>query len=116
MRYQRCKYWDAGWCYNDELKGDKKAMACCGSDRCKAFTVEKLPESGRIDNIGQNGNDGEVYLVERLAKAIAGIDANQVLKGGKKRWELFIPNAMRVLDCLREAEQEQSSKGIEDEQ
>lgn len=61
--------------------------------------------TSRIDIISQNGADGEIYLVESVAKALAGRDADQVLMGknsGKKRWELFVPKAMEVIAIVRE--------------
>lgn len=57
----------------------------------------------RIDFIGLNGNDGTHYFVERIAREIAGEKADEVLMGsrvGKKRWELHIDQALRVLDLL----------------
>jgi len=55
----------------------------------------------RIDIIGQNGNEGLHYQVEDIARIIAGKDANNALMGkyqGKKRWELFIPTAIEVIE------------------
>lgn len=60
-------------------------------------------EQERINYIGLNGNDGLHYLVERVAKTIAGERADEVLMGsrvGKQRWELHIDQALRVLDLL----------------
>lgn len=58
----------------------------------------------RIDIISQNGNDGEIYLVEAVARALAGKDAEQQLMGknsSKKRWELMVPKAIEVIEIVR---------------
>lgn len=55
----------------------------------------------RIDYIGQNGGDGLHYLVERVARAIAGDTADYPMMGenaGKKRWELHIDQALAVIE------------------
>lgn len=49
--------------------------------------------------------DGEHYLVEKIARAICGESPDFKLGGqmeGKCRWQLFIPNALRVLEVLDE--------------
>ena len=59
----------------------------------------------RIDPIGQNGPDGEIYLVEKVARAIAGANADQILlpkEGPQKCWELHIKQAMKCIDIVRE--------------
>ena len=59
----------------------------------------------RIDVIGQNGGDGEHYLVERVARAIAGEHADKTLRGrgaGSQQWQLHIKQAMTVIDVVRE--------------
>lgn len=59
--------------------------------------------TSRIDVIGQNGNTGEHYQVEIVARAIAGDRADEVLMGKRKgitRWQLHIDQALRVLDAL----------------
>jgi len=51
--------------------------------------------------IGLNGGDGLHYLVERIAKAIAGEHQDYPMMGknaGKKRWELHIDQALAVID------------------
>lgn len=58
----------------------------------------------RIDIISQNGPDGEIYLVESVARALAGKDADQVLMGknsGRQRWELLVPKAIEVIEIVR---------------
>ena len=57
--------------------------------------------TSRINMIGLNGGDGLHYLVERIAKAIAGEHQDYPMMGknaGKKRWELHIDQALAVLD------------------
>jgi len=57
--------------------------------------------SSRINMIGLNGGDGLHYLVERIAKAIAGEHQDYPMMGknaGKKRWELHIDQALAVID------------------
>lgn len=59
----------------------------------------------RIDIVGQNGNDGEHYLIEKIARAIAGDKADYPMMGenaGKKRWELHLEQALRVRESLSE--------------
>ena len=107
MRYQRCKHFDEGYCYNMGLRNGLNTLGCVGYDRCDSYkTEQKLPESGRIDPIGQNGNTGEHYIVEKVARAICHpLGADDFLMGinkGKRRWELFIPNAMRVLEVIED--------------
>lgn len=61
----------------------------------------------RIDIIGQNGNDGEHYLVEAICRVIAGEHADMKLMGnnsGKVRWQLFIPQAIKILEVISESE------------
>ena len=62
MRYQRCKYWDSGWCYNPGLRNGLNSLACIGSDRCDAYKVES--KLSRVDVVGQNGNCGIHYEEE----------------------------------------------------
>ena len=55
----------------------------------------------RIDAIGRNGNDGRHYLVEKVARKLAGKFADMPLGGksnGKSRWELHIDQAIEVID------------------
>lgn len=57
----------------------------------------------RIDEIGQNGNDGRIYLVEKVARIIAGEHADMKLMGtnsGKVRWQLSVPIAIKILEAL----------------
>jgi len=59
----------------------------------------------RIDIIGQNGGDGEHYLIEKIARAIAGEHQDYPMMGknaGKKRWELYLKQALRVRESLSE--------------
>ena len=59
--------------------------------------------TSRINMIGLNGNEGTHYLVERIARAITGELQDYPMMGknaGKKRWELHIDQALRVLDLL----------------
>lgn len=59
----------------------------------------------RIDIIGSNGNEGTHYLVELVARAIAGKDANQILMGknaGKRRYELYIDKAIEVVEIVED--------------
>ena len=61
--------------------------------------------TSRIDIIAHNGNEGTHYLVEKIARAICGDDADQILMGkksGKKRWELYIKPAIRVLEVIED--------------
>lgn len=59
-RYQRCKYWDSGFCYNPGLRNGLNSLACVGSDRCDTYKIDL----SRIDTIGQNGNTGEHYITK----------------------------------------------------
>jgi len=86
MRYQRCKSFDSGFCYNMGLRNGLNTLACEGYDRCKAYDTDqplngsdktqpesedkgrKLAGDGRIDIIGQNGNDGEHYMSNNPAE------------------------------------------------
>ena len=57
----------------------------------------------RIDEIGQNGNTGEHYIVEGVARIIAGDQADRVLGSknrGKKGWELHVQQAIKILEYL----------------
>lgn len=59
--------------------------------------------TSRIDIIGLNGNDGSHYIVEKIAKIIAGDKSDEVMGGvnkGKKRWELYLNKAHDILDLL----------------
>ena len=61
--------------------------------------------TSRMVPIGQNGNDGEYYLVEKVARQIAGDCQDQKLGGvseGKCYWELFIQQAIAVIEIVRE--------------
>jgi len=94
-------------------------LGCVGYDRCDHYTIEQpLNRSdktqsephkeghsklSRQDIVGQNGNDGEVYKVEKIARAIAGDRAEQQLGEGKLGWTLFIPNAIRVMEVIEDA-------------
>jgi len=121
MRYQRCTSFDSGYCYNIGLRNGLNTLGCVGYDRCEVYETdkplnrsdktqsvpeEKLSDSGRIDKISQNGNDGQVYLVEKIARAICHpIGEDDVLGGinkGKRRWELYIEPAMRVLEVIKD--------------
>lgn len=58
----------------------------------------------RIDIIGANAPDGEYYLVEKVARQIAGDCQDQKLGGiseGKCYWELFIQQAIAVIEIVR---------------
>lgn len=60
-------------------------------------------EEERMDVVGQNGNTGEHYLVETVARAMCGPDADEYMYGlrsKKQRWEIYIRPAMRVVDEL----------------
>jgi len=117
MRYQRCIHFDEGHCYNAGLRNGLPTLGCVGYDRCEHYEIEeKLPLSASIephntgrtklsrpDIVGQNGNDGEVYLVEKVCRIIAGDNANQMLGGfskGKKRWENHIKQAMEIINVV----------------
>lgn len=55
----------------------------------------------RIDEIGQNGNDGLHYKVEAVAKKLAGKDWDMMLsgkKGVRRKWVDYIPLAMEVVE------------------
>lgn len=55
--------------------------------------------------VGQNGNDGNHYLVELVARRMAGDMADQPLMGkfkGKKGWQLFIDVAIDVIKIVEE--------------
>jgi len=56
----------------------------------------------RIDIIGQNGGDGSHYLVEKIARAICGEEQDFKMVGNKRRWEQFVPNAIRVLGAIKD--------------
>lgn len=59
----------------------------------------------RIEVICSNGNDGEYYLVEKVARQIAGDCQDQKLGGiseGKCYWELFIKQAIAVIEIVRD--------------
>lgn len=59
----------------------------------------------RIDIIGSNAPDGEYYLVEKVARQIAGDCQDQKLGGqaeGKVYWELFIKQAIAVIEIVRD--------------
>lgn len=61
--------------------------------------------TSRIDIISQNAADGEYYLVEKVARQLAGDCQDQKLGGkneGKLYWELFIEQAMSVIEIVRE--------------
>lgn len=66
----------------------------------------------RLDNIGQNGNDGEYYLVEKVARQLAG-DCQDMRQGGRNEgkfyWELFIKQAIAVIAIVRDFD-----KGVSD--
>ena len=132
MRYQKCKYWDEGYCYNQGLRNGLNSLECVGYDRCAVYkdvyNIEDVPQSesdethygegshkendssqsrtSRIDVIGSNGSTGEHYLVEKIARAICGEDeADQPLGGrlvGNDRWTLSIGAATRVYIALWE--------------
>jgi len=60
----------------------------------------------RIDIIGQNGGEGEHYLIEQIARAIAGEHADKALRGryaGQKQWQLHIKQAMAIMEIIEEA-------------
>lgn len=60
--------------------------------------------TSRIDVIGQNGPDGESYLVEQVARLIAGdhADRTEFPKTGKQLgWEAHIKQAMAVIEAVR---------------
>ncbi len=104
MRYQRCKYFEEGNCFSMGKRNGLNTLSCEGYDRCEDYEVES--KVSRIDAIGANGNDGEVYLVEKIARAICGeAYADQVLAGvmeGKRRWETHITQAMRVVKVIKD--------------
>jgi len=107
MRYQRCIHFDEGHCYNAGLRNGLPTLGCVGYDRCEHYEVEQpihgSTKLSRPDIVGQNGNDGEVYLVEKVCRIIAGDNANQVLGGfskGKKRWENHIKQAMEIINVV----------------
>ena len=61
--------------------------------------------TSRTDVIGQNGNTGEHYMVEKIARILAGDYADMKLHGkneGKVKWHLFIPKAIEVLRVVHE--------------
>lgn len=63
----------------------------------------------RVDIIGQNGNNGEHYLVEKMAKRLAGKDFDMMLsgkKGVRRKWEDFVPLAIELLDIAEEFQNE----------
>jgi len=63
----------------------------------------------RIEVICSNGPDGEIYLVEKVARQLAG-DCQDMKQGGKNEgklyWELFIQQAMAVIEIVREFDKE----------
>ena len=126
LRYQKCRYEDCGHCYNEGLRNGLNSLACSGYDRCAVYkdvyNIEDVPQSesdethcgphkagqtrmSRQDIIGQNGSTGEHYIVEKIARAICGEDADQPLGGrlvGDDRWTLSIGAATRVYIALWE--------------
>ena len=64
-RYPDCVYVKEGNCFNASIRNGLPSLPCVGKDRCQGYKVKR-----RIDNIGQNGNDGEHYLVEKVARII----------------------------------------------
>lgn len=93
-----CKDWDSGWCY---AEGTKYISGCVGEAACEY----KVGQLARIDIIASNGNDGKVYLVEKMAKRLAGKDFDMMLsgkKGVRRRWEDFVPLAIELLDIVEE--------------
>jgi len=59
----------------------------------------------RQDIIARNGNDGEHYIVIEVAKIMAGSGWENPLHGknkGRKRYELYINQAMNILDYIDE--------------
>jgi hypothetical protein len=57
--------------------------------------------TSRIDIIGSNGPDGRVYLVEKIARIMAGEHADMQLMGknaGKVRWQVYVPTAIKILE------------------
>ncbi len=101
-----CKHEDAGWCYNKAMRNGHNSFACLGEDKCPE-TRDKGQK--RIDIIGSNGNDGEIYLVEKIARAICGEAYADQSMGPKStvkyRWEIHIAQAMRVLEVIEEDDQ-----------
>jgi len=94
VRYQRCKYFDEGYCYNMGLRNGLNTLGCVGYDRCESYkTEQKLPNSGRIDQISQNGNDGSHYLVEKVAK---------VLADDPQDWELYVHTAIQLIGMIKD--------------
>lgn len=60
--------------------------------------------TSRIDLVGQNGNDGEHYLVEEVCRIIAGEHGDIKLMGtylGMSRWQLFIPMALQIIERVQ---------------
>lgn len=91
-----CKDWDEGWCY---AEGTKYISGCVGEDDCEY----KTSQPSRIDIVASNGNTGEHYTVERIARALAGPDADMKMMGqnsGKRRWELYIKKAIEIYNIL----------------
>lgn len=91
--YMKCDHWDKGTCTVPKFK------ACSGTDMCVALKID-----GRAEVIGQNGNTGEHYLVEAVAKLLAGDNPELPLGGrnkGKMRWMLYIDTAMKVIEEVR---------------
>jgi len=93
-----CPHWDCGWCY---ATGSKYNNGCVGKESCE-YMQDEIP---RIDLISQNGATGEHYMVEKIARIMAGKDADMKLDGkniGKLRWELYVPVAIKVMEALDE--------------
>lgn len=54
--------------------------------------------TSRIDEIGQNGNTGEHYLVEKIAKLIH----KDFHVNPRYDWTDFIPVAIEILEAVRD--------------
>jgi len=65
--------------------------------------------TSRIDIIGTNGGDGSHYLVEKMARKLAGTHPDLVHsgKGGvRRRWEDFVPLAIELIEVVHDEEGE----------
>lgn len=93
-----CAYSDCGWCYKEDTQYTE---GCVGMDNCEYYLTDL--NANRMEIIMRNGNTGEHYIVEKIAKRLAGKDFDMMLsgkKGVRRRWVDFIPLAMEIIEIV----------------